>query len=585
MKMGKIRQLDESLANMIAAGEVVENMASVIKELLENALDAGAKNIDIHVANYGLKEIRVEDDGEGMDSEDLQLAFKRHATSKIRAHHDLHHIVTLGFRGEALPSIASVSALTIESSTGTTEGRRMTLKNGKVIEDRPAPPRRGTTILVKDLFYNTPARLKHLRSEQREFAAMVETVQHAALSHSAVRFSMQHNGQSVLNTTGRGDVLQVLHAIYDKHTVQHMRHFSGKNAYFSIEGYAGLPTLTRSTRKHITLVCNQRPIRNVAVSSTILDAYKSYLPIQKFPVVHLEIKTDPLLIDVNIHPQKQEIKLSEITSLKQLMLETFATMFKHEQLIPDVRKSPEPRFSHPKLSYQATSPHEAMPHVVEENDASNTQHDERASTDLNVEPSPKRRIRLPDFEYVGQALGTYLIFQNDEGLHLIDQHAAAERIRYEAYLQAMSRPSPTIRMLLLPLPISLGADEREAFRGQAASHLKHFGITIVEEDGQLALQEVPYWFPEGQEEHYTDQVMAAIQEGLTPDKATLLDKLAIDLACKHSIKANHHLTRSEIDRLMHDLDQTHNPFTCPHGRPVIIRLSIQELERFFKRVM
>lgn len=584
--MGKIRQLDESLANMIAAGEVVENMASVVKELLENALDAQAKNINIYVTQFGLKEIRVVDDGEGMDAEDLHLAFKRHATSKIRAHHDLHHIMTLGFRGEALPSIASVSTLSIESSTGEAAGRRLTLKNGSIIEDQPAPPRRGTIMTVKDLFYNTPARLKHLRSEQREFAAMVETVQQAALAHSDVRFNMHHNGQLVFHTSGRGDALQVLHAIYDKKTAAQMRPFSSKNAYFSIEGYAGLPTLTRSTRKHITLVCNQRPIRNIVVSSTILEAYKSYLPIQKFPVVYLQIKADPLLIDVNIHPQKQEVKLSEVNSLKQLILETFAQLFKQEQLIADVRKTPEPRFVHPSMNFKTSEQdpymHDTDEKVYEPNQSTASA---QVAEPHQEEPKTTSRQRLPDFEYVGQALGTYLIFQNESGLHLIDQHAAAERIRYEQYRQAMRLPKPDIRMLLLPLPLSLSADERSALKGSAQSHLNQFGLTIVEVSGQYALQEVPYWFPEGQEEHYADQVIRAVLKGLTPSKGALLDKLAIDLACKHSIKANHHLTRNEIDRLIDDLDQTDNPFTCPHGRPVIIRITTQELERFFKRVM
>ncbi len=578
MFVGKIRQLDETLANMIAAGEVVENMASVVKELVENALDAQAGNIDIRLKDSGLKEIRVTDDGEGMDEEDIEMAFRRHATSKIRTEHDLHHIASLGFRGEALPSIASVAVVGIDSASEDKAGTKLLVKNGEVIEKTAGRAKRGTTVFVRDLFYNTPARLKHLRSEKRELAAVVDTVNNLALAHPDVRFRLSNNEKTILETPGSGDVLKVLREIHPLDVIKNLLAFENENRYFHIKGYTSKPSHTRSSRSHMVIVTNRRTIKSPRVQNAILSAYRTYLFGNRFPITYLEITLDPLLVDVNIHPQKLSVKFTEEKALLELVESTIRETLQGADLIERVRREPGKTAEQSRLDFSRT------PRTDERAEEETRPYGEKGKEAQTADATEEKQT-FPDLAYVGQAFGTYLLFQDEENLYLMDQHAAAERVRYETIRQALSTKDAGIRPLLQPLAISLSNRETESLP-DIADELAAQGIDHEETDAtSIAVKAVPRWFPEGEEEAFAERTIRLLLEERSVSREDFLDHAAKELACKTSVRANKHLARHEIDHLVRDLSRCENPFTCPHGRPTIIAFSDTELETMFKRVV
>ena len=574
--MGKIIQLDTHLSNMIAAGEVVENMASVIKELMENAIDAQASSIQIHLRNYGLTSIQIIDDGEGMDASDLTMAFKRHATSKIKTSHDLYRIASLGFRGEALPSIASVAKITIESSPNAEHGHRLIIQNGSVTHQDIGPPRKGTAIKVEQLFYNTPARLKHLKSEQKELSFIVDYVNKTALAHPHIRFQLTHDQKTLFQTSGDGNILKILHEIYPLEIIKNMISFEAKNQYFDISGFLCKPAYTRSTRQQIALYVNHRIIKNNALLHAVVSGYSTYLPKHKYPIVYMNINVDPLFIDVNIHPQKLEVKLTEQKNLEQLIIETIDTHLSKENLIPQIKKEYEPA-KHPR-SFNFD---EASDKIVEES---------KQTSYLETSEHPPSSVlestqKLPYLEYIGQYEGTYLLFQSEQGLYLIDQHAAAERIRYEQYYHAMQTDTKHVQPLMIPLTIPLSNQEMIALK-DAKSIIENIGLTIdLSDSQQLIIHEIPNWFLKGDEADYAERMVRHVLHKDQISVGELIDQLAKDLACKHSIKANHYITTHEVQALLKALKQTKNPFTCPHGRPTIIQFQRTEIEKMFKRIV
>lgn len=578
--MGKIRQLDETLSNMIAAGEVVENMASVVKELLENAIDASAKSVEVHLREAGFREITVLDDGEGMDKDDLRMAFKRHATSKIKTHHDLHHIGSLGFRGEALPSIASVAKVEVDASLNEQSGDRIVVRNGDIVSEEKGEARKGTKILIKDLFYNTPARLKHLKSAQRELSFVVDYVNKIALSHPHIAFTLTNNGKTLLKTQGDNDVLKVLHQIYPLDVIKNMLAFENKNQYFKIKGYMSKPSHTRSSRQHMTLITNRRIIHNNKLLNAALSAYRTYLPVHKFPILYLEVEVDPLLVDVNIHPQKLSVKFTEEAELRKLIESTLASRLKSEDLIPMVERREQPAPEQSGFDFtQAKERQSERPSKVEETPAPPPTPEK-----TQEEPASKKNKRLPYLSYIGQSFGTYLLFQDENALYIVDQHAAAERIRYEQYIAAMSRETPTVRNLLTPFDLSLS--NREILAHESIKEtLLSFGLhTEVKDDTTLSIHSHPHWFKEGEEEEYAERMVRLLLAEEEVSVSKMIDKVAADLACKHSVRANKYINKHEIDRLIEDLDRCENPFTCPHGRPTILSFSTHELETMFQRV-
>lgn len=618
--MGKIRQLDINLSNMIAAGEVVENPASVVKELLENAIDAESTHITIELKESGLRSIKVIDNGTGMDDADMEMALKRHATSKIMTEHDLHHIASLGFRGEALPSIASVSHMTIESSQSDEPGHFIEVKNGEVTARKSGAARKGTKVTVSDLFYNTPARLKHLRSPHRELSNIQEYVQAIALSHSDIAIRLTNDTKPLLNTNGDGNTLKILNQIYPTDIIRNMLYFEGANQYFTVRGYATKPTHTRSSRKHMMVMTNGRMIKETRLMKAINEAYRTYLPKHKHPIVYLEVEVDPVLIDVNVHPQKLSIKFTEQFLLEGLIEKTIHARLENASIIPSVKRSPEPRddrqvtmgdlqeraedhaSSNPPSEDAPSGPLEGgtamdhhnppLSHATLEEASHPYTGEEGASPEENArgaasmsEATDMQDDRIPDLEYIGQLHGTYLLFQNEDGLYVMDQHAAAERIRYERYYEKMRQGSPDTQSLTVPFEIRLSSGEVTLFDDYRDT-LESFGIRAERKDSAtLLVTTVPAWFRRNMEEEYTETMIRYMIDDDTPkDIGKLIDPLAKDLSCKHSIRANKHLNRGEVDKLLSDLKAAVNPFTCPHGRPTIIHFSVHELETFFKRI-
>ena len=333
-RMGKIIQLDDALSNKIAAGEVVERPASVVKELVENAIDAGGTVIEIEVEEAGLSKIRITDNGNGIEEEDVLLAFQRHATSKIKNENDLFRIRTLGFRGEALPSIASVSRLEMKTSTGEGPGNRVVIEGGKVEVFEKASSRRGTDLTISDLFYNTPARLKYMKTIHTELGNITDVVNRLALSHPEVAIRLIHNERKLLQTNGNGDVRQVLASIYGMAIAKQLVPISGNSLDYKISGYASMPEVTRASRNYISTMINGRFIKNYPLAKAIQEGYHTLLPIGRFPIVLLNIEMDPLLVDVNVHPSKMEVRISKEAELNELVTEIIKNAFKSKILIP-----------------------------------------------------------------------------------------------------------------------------------------------------------------------------------------------------------------------------------------------------------
>lgn len=596
--MGNIIQLDETLSNMIAAGEVVENMASVIKELTENAIDAKSHSVEIHLQQSGLKSMRVVDDGVGMDQNDLSMAFKRHATSKIKTHHDLYHIASLGFRGEALPSIASVSTLSIVSSVNGQSAHEIIYKAGRLVKEKKCARPQGTTVTVQNLFYNTPARLKHLKSEPKELSYIVEYINKMALSHPAIKFTLTNDGRTLFKTTGDGDLLKILHQIYSLDIIKNMVSFENKNQYFHIKGYLTKPGFNRSSRQHMSIITNHRIIKNTKLLKAIQEGYNTYLPQHKYPIVFLDIEVDPLLIDVNIHPQKLEVKFTEQASLERLIKDTINKTLTQENLIPEVKKEKTSPIIQERMVLNEQSENQ-----FSDDDAIETYHHqirEASSNRLNdtkpkhspldfgqehkIDAIPKAYDRFPELDYIGQYLGTYLLFQSYDGLYLIDQHAAAERVRYERYYKAMSEDNFSRHPLMVPFTLHLSNNEIINIKAQH-DELEALGLTVKPKtDSTLEIHTIPDWFMKGDEEDYAERMVKHMLKDQDLSIGVIIDQLAKDLSCKHSIRANKYINKDEINILIRDLERANNPFTCPHGRPTLIKFSKQEIEKMFKRV-
>ncbi len=591
--MGKIIQLNDALSNLIAAGEVVENMASVVKELVENSVDANSTVIKIDLLESGLNEIKVTDDGDGMSKEDMKMSIKRHATSKIRTNHDLFHISSLGFRGEALPSIASVSHLEIISCEGDT-GYRIFLLKGELKEESEYAPRKGTSVSVKYLFYNTPARLKHLKATNTELSFIVDYVNKIALANPTVSFTLTNNTKTIFRSTGSGDHLKVLSNIYSIEIIKNMVPFNGKNQYFEVSGYLTKPIFNRSSRNHVTVIANGRMIRNSKIISSVNEAYKTYLPIGKHPIVFLKIDLDPLLIDVNVHPQKLEVKFTEERMLLSLIRNTINEKLRTLDLIPEMKDKVVDSVKYESLNL--TSSTNGKSSIVKEDFVNYLDDlvekkkireilDKQETVKTSEEKVADESQKISRLEYIGQYLGTYLIAQNEDGLFIIDQHAAAERVRYENYYQKMESVNIETYQLLIPITLDLSNQEVIALNDQLDLFIP-LGIELeINQIKTIDITKVPTWFVEGYERIYTEEIVRYILDGKDIGIMNVKDSLAKSLSCKHSIKANKYINKNEIQKLLHDLENCENPYTCPHGRPTIIKFTQQEIEKLFLRIM
>jgi len=598
--MSKVLVMDADLANKIAAGEVVEKVVSVVKELVENSIDAEATEIKIELIDSGVKEIIVTDNGVGMDKEDAVLCFSRHATSKLKTLDDLFNIESLGFRGEALPSIASVSNTILQTNNGK-KGTEVIVNGGQIESIKNLDFPKGTKIKVKNLFYNTPVRLKYLKNLYIELANVVEYISKMALSYPNIRFNVLNNGKSILYSDGSGNLLKTISRIYGIDVAKKMIPIQGTNGDYTIEGYISYPEKARSNRNSITTFVNNRLIKNNELNKIITECYHTYIPASKYPIVVLNIEVDPILIDINIHPTKMDIKFSKPDTLKELLSDLILEQLRGRNLIPAIE-------SNKKVDQQILINNiknemdieEKLP--TEDNNYSNLEEmtiDFEAQEDAlevafdNIEIIPvenketikETKERIKKMYPVGLVHGTYIIAENEDGMYIIDQHAAAERINYEKYLKKMGTHDNHMMDLLIPLKIELSSQENLILKEKIDKLIKlnfeieDFGINTI------LIRSHPYWLPEYCLEEAIRKIIDIIISEKEFDPYKFNEKIAITLACKMSIKANDHIELPAIEDLLERLRNTDNPFTCPHGRPTIIAYSKYELEKLFMRSM
>ena len=707
--MGKINILSAELSNKIAAGEVVERPSSVVKELVENSIDAGSTNIKVIIKEFGIQQIRIIDNGSGISNDDLARAFLRHATSKISADYDLFHIETLGFRGEALASISSVSKVTIKSCAGEAQGKMLVLEGGKVVSEEYYAPIKGTDLSVENLFYNTPARLKYLRNPHTEQANITNIIHKFALSYPNVAFELHVDGKITFKTYGDGDVHKILSKIYNMGVARNMIEFSGNNDDYKVFGYISIPEETRASKNYINIFINGRYIKNYGIQNAIIDAYGTLLMINRYPLCVINIEMDPILLDVNVHPTKQEVRLSKEAELIRLIKEVIAERLSNYTYIPqgmnnvltkkekakiekinfldeldnkfgdvedknifsEEKKEPEVDLE-VELSFSDTQ-EEVASHVIQEDEflfggdlltnsaeekipvqskentfnqrnktqkiksdlpdlsysshprdnrnkfgdkptkkeienfmnfskkEDNASYDDRTEKivsnvvkddshfneikDAKIVQDDDTKVRtLPDLKVLAQIFKTYILSEADNKLFLIDQHAAAERYNYEKLQREFIERKNYKKQMLIPLMFNFSVEEAAEVRNNLEK-FEELGIVFEEfGDNSYVVREFPGWIEEDEE-----QMIKIIAEKVLRNNNITFNELRNDAiamaSCKMSIKANQVLTDVEMNKVISDLYECKNPFTCPHGRPIITKMEKKDLEKMFKRIV
>ncbi len=589
--MPTIKVMSENLANKIAAGEVIEKCASVVKEIVENSIDAKSTNIKVDLENGGLTKITVTDNGIGMEHEDALLAFERHATSKLIREDDLFFIDTLGFRGEALPSIASVSEvdlITCQKDVGT----HIHIKGGKLEIDEPADARKGTIISVSNLFYNTPARLKYLKSEQYELSQIVYFIEKLSLSYPNIKFELSNNGKVLVKTSGSNNLLKTIHEIYGLQVSSKMVEINAENEDFSISGYICKPEILKSNRNDMNIFVNGRLIKNYDINKSINDAYYNYKPEKKYPIVVISIETDPTLIDVNIHPTKQDIKIAKYQELNDLINKTIEEVLHKELLVQDasLRLSPTNEIKEELITPKISE--ESIPYLVEEKEDEKPKEEKEEkvqqtfdfidSEEQVVNPEMKKLELYP----IGQIHGTFIVAENENGMYLIDQHAAAERVNYERIKKQFKEKDYYQVNMLIPITIEYPTSDYLKLK-ENLDYLRDLGFEI-EEFGinTINITAHPSWI----NNDYAEDTIRTIIEMIISDKSKFdpvkfEERLIQTTACKMSITANTKMSEQEMEDLLHQLSLCDNPYNCAHGRPSIMNFKNYELDRMFKRAM
>ena len=615
----KIIELSEELTNMIAAGEVIERPSSIVKELIENSIDALASVIRVDLMNSGLDKISITDNGIGMTAEDIALAIKPHATSKIKLASDLFSIHTLCFRGEALPSIAAIAKMKITSSINGYEGYFKVFEFGKQIEEGLTSFPQGTKIEVSQVFQNTPARLKHLGSEQVELSHIVQIINKMSLAYPEISFVLTNNTKVLFSTDGSNNFDIIISEIYGNEVTKLMLPFEGSSSLYQIKGYTSSNSVFRSNKNAIIIMINHRIIRNQNLVFAIMDAYKGYLPVNKYPITILEIHADPSYVDVNVHPTKQEVRFTDEKELRLLITETIRKVLMKVELVYEVdmhhlnsrTANPLSNFDNTKLppslqwdDFAISEPREVKT-IKKDTAISMDTSILKDETDLIEHAISQQHIKLeeeitqPQFnlrnnfksdffqtmQYLGQYNKTYLLLEKEENLYLIDQHAAMERVMYEKITKSFTETTTEFYELLVPIKMDLPLYEIDLLETKKIE-LEKIHITY-ERFGKntILVRKVPIWIPHNLEMEFIYDIFHYLLEDKHVSKQLMYDNLAKMLSCKQSIKANMAILKNEVSALLTDLDACLNPYTCPHGRPTIIHFSKYEIEKMFKRVM
>lgn len=631
--MPKIIVLDEETACRIAAGEVIERPVSVVKELVENALDAGADTINISIRGGGIDLIAVTDNGCGISQEDAPLAFKRHATSKIKHASDLNRIKTLGFRGEALPSIAAVSDVSIKTRVaGNNEGYHIRVRGGKVVESGPVGCTVGTSVMVRDVFYNTPARRKHLRSVSTEAGLITDLVHKLALTNPGVKFALEHNGREILRTPGSGKILDAMASVYGVNVVEMLVSINIQDSGITIEGYVGKPEFNRSTRQQITLAVNGRVVRSTIINNALEEAYRGLLTVGRYPVAVLLIRLFSEMVDVNVHPSKMEIKIAMEDRLVSLVTEGVRNALKGVSLIPKIKgedtgdnkfppsiepfKLPLDRLpSQPDESIKIcpnNSDTRFIPHtgnvpgsgapvvktispagrylIIPEDEAlpGAIDNEHKLVETENREHVAEREGNyhsklLPELRVLGQLMNMYIVAEGDGEIYIFDQHAAHERVLFEKYSRLLINGNPEVQFLLTPVPLDLRVHENDLLREYKAS-FEALGF-VFEDFGKdtLLLRGIPADCSAGDGEQIIMDLVENIMVNGKVSNLKVHHELASMMACKAAIKGGEKLTTVAMQVLINRLFQTGEPYTCPHGRPTVVSITKRQMDAMFKR--
>ncbi len=585
--MDVIKVMDVNLSNKIAAGEVVEKLMNVVKELVENSIDANSSTIKVELIDSGIKMIKVIDDGCGMNKNDAKLCLERHATSKIYTDEDLFNINTLGFRGEAIPSIASVSNFLLKTSDGVT-GTEIFVSGGVIKEIKNSDLRKGTEITVSDIFFNTPARYKYLKSLYTELANIVDYVNKMALSFPNISFTLINNDKTLLNTDGSGNLLKVISNIYGISVAKKMVSIKNSDDDYEVSGYISYPENARSSKNNITILVNGRCIRNTLINRCIVEAYHTYIPKDKYPIVVIKIDCDTSLVDVNVHPTKMDVKISKIDNLLNLITDCISNTLEKLTLIPEVKYENRPISNlnevttiNNEIDFKEDEKKEYIEPKFEDLTFDFTY--EVKENEVSYEKSEDEKFKM--INPVALIHGTYIIGENEDGMYIMDQHAVNERINYEYYLKEMGKETIEATDLLVPIKLEFSNKEYLILK-QNFNILRNINIGFEEfGNNTIIIRSHPNWIKKDYVEESLRKIIEVIIEEESFSKEKFNEKIATTLACKMSIKANEYVSLEELKVLIERLRQTNNPFTCPHGRPTIISYSIYELEKLFKRVM
>lgn len=601
--MQKIKQLDDILANKIAAGEVIERPANVVKELVENSIDANSNKIDVIIEEGGLNLIQVIDNGQGMIKEDALLCFSRHATSKIKDDQDLFCIQTLGFRGEAIPSIASISNFELKTSTGE-KGTRVIYQYGKFVDCEESDCKKGTDIKVKKLFQNVPARLKYIRSINAEFSNIQTYLERLSLSHPDISFTLINNGKIVYKTNGNGNLLEVISNIYGLNVAKNMIPVNFDDDEFTISGFISKIDINRANKNHIVTMVNSRVVKNKITADSINNAYRQYLADKRFPIAIVNIEIDPFLVDVNVHPSKLEVRFSKEYKLKDMVYQGISAALSKVNLTyspPVVNNKPKfvPDLQQMDFEFKYTESNNDK--IENENIINETRYQETIlENKKDMVNESKKEYLIPDKQIVksnvqpkimkkkllvkGQIHGSYIICEDESGMYIVDQHAGQERINYEYYLEKYTNLDLSMRDLLVPItleyPMSefLIIEERKSMLAKLGINLEIFG------DSGYVLKQLPMWMQNIDEHVFIEDMITQLLYDNKVDVIKLQEHAIATLSCKASLKANTYLSQEGMQNLIDKLMCCDNPYVCPHGRPTIIYYSTYEIEKLFKRV-
>lgn len=648
-----IIQLDKDISNKIAAGEVVERPLAVVKELVENAIDAGARKITVEIKDAGKSLIRITDNGSGIQPNDIVLAFERHSTSKIRTINDIYHISSLGFRGEALASIASVSNVEIISKHKDYDmGKKLVLEGGHIVLDTEIGAPQGTTIFVKDLFFNTPARLKFLKSNNAEQNAINDIMNKLALSHPEIAFKYIVGGHNIFMSPGNGKLYDVILNIYQRQLAKSLIEIKNQDNGIAIEGYISNIEMTRGNRQYQVIFVNNRYVKSKSIEDAVALAYRTLIPHNRFPIVFLNITIDPSLIDINIHPAKTEIRFHQEGLVKDLVYKSLTLELNRYNLIPSkplnskpvansevlkeyvknpiVSETPEynpkpsaslspqpkvtltnvmkkPIFSQNRPSLKDIEVQREKTKILNESLSKlNTFTEEKKEKTIDkpisrpliresmfveevYEPA-KPLFEIPestiydDLKFVGQIFNTYLIFEKSNEMYLMDQHAAHEKVLYERYVEDFKNKKMTSQMILEPITINVNYMEQNKLM-QHLDKIIDLGFSIEPfGDNTVIIREIPQLFNLSTAKKMIESLIEKMDFKLPEERFELSLEMLMQQSCKAAIKANDRLDTIEVSALISQLKTLKDPYTCPHGRPIIISISKNELEKKFNRI-